>query len=116
MSILGTGATLTKNAVSLGKLLSVSVDGSTVPAIDVTNMESTGKEYIAGTLVDDGTLSCEILTETALTKASLGGVAEAIVLTANAFSLSGTGFITSISTAIPLEDKVTQSLTIQLTV
>lgn len=115
MSILGTGATLTKNAVSLGKLLSVNVDGQTVPAIDISNMESTGKEYVAGTLVDEGTISCEILTETALDKASLGGVAQAIVLTANTFSLTASGFITSIGTAVPLEDKVTQSLTIQLT-
>ena len=121
----GHGATVTLPGVTLAEVLDISWDGVSREAIETTNMatgasvsSSGGRTYIPGKPSKAGELTIEANLDT--TDADWTSCVDAdsgpVVLT---FPDAGTwttgGFVTSASYSVPLEDKITASLTLQLT-
>ena len=58
-AVLGSGAILTVGAAAIAEVLRCSPIGGTNPEVDVTNLDSTAKEYIAG-LSDGNTMDFDV--------------------------------------------------------
>ena len=106
-----------------GTLRDVSLDGYERPAVDVTNMSSTGgyREFIPSDLRDPGGMTCELLLNVAAV-AALKTIAESTRETwtltlpsqgATAASFACSGFVTGWSLGVPLDDAMTASVTIK---
>ena len=108
----------------VGNIISISGPDMSRDAIDISTMDSTNKarEFIAG-LYDAGELTAEINydgssggTANNLHTAFLLGTPEVWTVTFPDTSTWVTnGFITNLSHAIPVDDKITQSVTIKFT-
>ena len=121
----GHGAALVGGTVGdVGSITTVSVDGQTRDAIDISTMDSTNKfrEFIPG-MLDGGEITLEVNYDgtaagTAnMLAAQLTSSAQAVVVEFNnggtTSSWSCSAFITGLGHAIPFDDKVTQSVTIK---
>jgi len=125
--VLGYAATLvsSQSAGTVGNIQSINIAGQTRDVVDISTMASTGKfkEYIAG-MADAGELTVEVNYDgtTSTVAAALqadyaGGTVGDWTITlpgtaASVFACSG--LISNLGTAIPKDDKITQSITIKL--
>ena len=110
-------------AGTIGNVISVSVDGQTRDAIDISTMGSTSKfrEFVSG-MADGGEISCEVNYDGAaagvansLNTIYQGGTAETWTVTlSDTSTFASSGFITNLGMAVPFDDKITQSITIKL--
>jgi len=117
-ALVGTGASVTFNSSILAEPLSINLSGATRTFIDATSMATVGgMEFIVGSLYDPGTLEIECILDnpdadfdTMMTKA-----VESVVITfANGNKWTATGGASEFGMAIPLEDKMTFTLSIKL--
>jgi len=125
----GHGAILTLGGTAIGNIISIGGPDMSKDAIDKSTMDSTNKwrEFFGG-MKDGGEISLEINYDgTALGTANL--LAAQMTETAQSVALvfpdgtnstassdfSFSGFLTALGHAIPLDDKVTQSVTIKVT-
>lgn len=119
MAIEGFGTTVTLNSAAVAELLSVTGPTFAGETIDVTHMESTEgfREKIAG-LVDAGQLELELQ----YTKAQYNTI-QALMRQTIPFEVTlpddstfeGEGHITALGVAVPLDDKITQTVTLDIT-
>ena len=118
----GHGTTLKWGAgpTSVVEVLSIGGPEQAADVLDVTNMDSATKtaEKIKG-MLDAGEISFElnyVKAQAATLQGKLGGAAETWLITLpDASTYSCSGFISSLGTQIPFDDKITQSCTITLT-
>ena len=108
------------NAIALG-ILSISVGGMSRPAIDITTLGSTDeRDYMAGNLIDPGELVLELLldAEIGTTKPEfLGTATGAVIITmpgGGNDTITASGICTGLDMSIPLEDRMTATMTIKL--
>jgi len=121
----GHGATLTLTGVTLNEILDISWSGISRNAIETTNMatgaatsSSGGRSYIPASPTDAGELTVEanLDTTTATWISCIDAAAGDVVLSfPGSGSWTAAGFVTSASFSVPLEDKMTASLTVKLT-
>lgn len=121
----GHGSSLAGGTVGdVGSIISMSIDGMTRDAIDISTMDSDSKfrEFISG-MADAGEITVEVnyngadgATANDLSTAYQLGDAEEWTFTLQDTSkVVAQGFITSLGIAVPFDDKITQSFTIKLT-
>lgn len=119
MATEGFGTTVDLNSVAVAELLSVSGPSIAGETIDTTHMESADgyREKIPG-LVDAGQLELEVQyvkAQTNTIKALLRQTIPFVVTFPDGSTFSGNGHITALSTEVPLEDKITQTITLDIT-
>lgn len=120
MANIGHGTTLSGASTgSIGQILSVGLPDQQVDDIDVTTMASTNKwrEFMAG-LKDAGVLTLQLLYEKSnynTVQGALGAAAEAWTITfPDSSTFACSGYINANGGDDPLEDKITQSVTLKL--
>jgi len=120
---LGHGAALTINAVDIGNITSISGPNQSRDSVDISTMDSTAKwrEFIPG-MIDAGEITFDVnydgsaAGEANKLNTAFTAVASEIIVTLIDGSLfTCDGFVTALGTAIPFDDKITQSITIKLT-
>lgn len=121
MASLGFGTTITFSSGFCAEITDVKIGGLSREAVDVTNFGSTGgfKEFIPSTLIDSGELEVELIYDTN-TAPPIGGAAETVTVTfplksgeSTGATLAATGFLTDSEEAVPIDDKMSQSVTIK---
>lgn len=117
--ITGTGATLSGATTgAVGEIISVSGPGATATDIDITNFASTAKEFIGG-LVDWGEMTIGVIYESTLAQTLDGRVSQTSEVWTFTFSntdtFTFTGYIKGLGIENPMDDTVTQEITIKLT-
>lgn len=119
----GHGTTLTIGGTAVGNIMSISGPDQSRDPIDISTMESSNKfrEFIPG-MIDAGELTMELnfdgTTVSSVLDGQLTATASSIVVTfsdADTATFTCNGFITALGHAIPMDDKVTQSVTIKFT-
>lgn len=116
----GTGITIAFGTSSFtAEVLSINGNDISRTAVDVTHMGSSRMEFMPGDLVDEGSIDLEIGLDPDV-QPPISGVAETITITfpipagdSNGATLVFTGFVTDWSFAVPLEDKMTATVTIK---
>jgi len=122
----GLGATLTAPGVTLAEILDISWSGISRPVIETTNMATVatlgssngGRTFIPGSPPDAGeiTAECNLDANTSSWIDALDNTGGAVVLTfPDTTTWTSSGFVTALSVGVPLEDKMTISVTIKLT-
>jgi len=123
MATLGFGSSITFSSGFCAQITDVKIGGLSREAVDVTNFGSTGgyKEFIPSTLIDSGELEVELIYDND-TAPPITGAVETITVT---FPLKGSetaaatvacsGFLTDSEESIPMDDKLSQSVTIKFT-
>lgn len=123
MALSAYDTTLTVNGNSIGEITNISVGGSSLTEIDITNLTSTDKEYIMGAL-EAGTLTIDFFApanwsgfDSNIVPASGDSVAAAFVITFAGGSLDASfnGICTNLSISAEQDGAVTASATIKLT-
>jgi hypothetical protein len=121
MASLGFGTAVTFSSGFCAEITDVKIGGLSREAVDVTNFSSTGgfKEFIPSTLIDSGELEVELIYDTG-TSPPIGGAAETVTITfplksgeSTAGTLACSGFLTDSEEAVPIDDKMSQSVTIK---
>lgn len=123
MALSAYSTTLTVNGNTIGEITNISVGGSSLTEIDITNLTSTDKEYIMGAL-EAGTLTIDFFApanwsgfDSNIVPASGDSVAAAFVITFAGGSLDASfnGICTNLSISAEQDGAVTASATIKLT-
>lgn len=123
MALSAYDTTLTVNGNSIGEVTNISVGGSSLTEIDITNLTSTDKEYIMGAL-EAGTLTIDFFApanwsgfDSNILPASGDSVAAAFVITFAGGSLDASfnGICTNLSISAEQDGAVTASATVKLT-
>jgi hypothetical protein len=123
MASLGVGTAITFSSGFCAEITDVKIGGLSREAVDVTNFGSTGgfKEFIPSTLIDSGELEVELI-YTPGTAPPIGGDAETVTITfpvasgdTTGGSISCSGFLTDAEETVPMDDKISQSVTIKFT-
>lgn len=119
MATEGYGTTVDLNSVAVAELLSVSGPSMAGETIDVTHMESTDafREKIPG-LVDAGQIELEVQytkTQTAAIHALWRTTVPVVVTFPDGSTFTCSGHLTALGTETPLEDKITQTISIDIT-
>lgn len=121
MASLGFGTAITFSTGFCAEITDVKVGGLSREAVDVTNFGSAGgyKEFIPSDLIDSGELEVELIYDTD-TAPPIGGAAETVTVTfplksgeTTAATLACTGFLTDSEESVPIDDKMSQSVTIK---
>jgi len=110
---------------TVGNIISVSIDGQTRDAVDISTMDSTSKfrEFISG-MADAGEVTVEVnydgsaagVANDLNTLYQAGAVATTwTIVFSDTSDFESFGCITNMSVAVPFDDKITQSITIKLT-
>lgn len=120
MADIGHGTTLAgATAGAIGKLTNIGGPNESVDDIDVTDMASTDarREFMAG-LIDSGEVSADLIYDKTLydtVQGALGGTNEAWTITLpDTSTIVCNGYLKANGLAIPMEDKITQAITIKL--
>jgi len=120
---LGHGTILAIGAATIGNITSISGPNISRDSIDISTMDSTNKwrEFIPG-MLDAGEVTFDVNYDGADgatandLNAALAAAASTILITCiDTSTFSCSGFVTALGTAIPFDDKITQSVTIKLT-
>jgi hypothetical protein len=123
MALSAYDTTLTVNGNTIGEITNISVGGSSLTEIDITNLTSTDKEYIMGAL-EAGTLTIDFFApanwsgfDSTIVPASGDSVAAAFVITFAGGSLDASfnGICTNLSISAEQDGAVTASATVKLT-
>lgn len=123
MASLGFGSAITFSSGFCAEITDIKIGGLSREAVDVTNFASTNgyKEFIPSTLIDSGELEVELIYDTDAAP-PITGAAETVTITfplksgeTTAATVSATGFLTDSEEAVPLDDKMSQSVTIKFT-
>ena len=122
----GHGTTLTVGGTTVGEIFNISGPDKTRQTVDTTSFDSTGstREHTPLRFSDSGEVTLDLkYNADAATNASqiLRGVykdnenVEFVMTLSNAETLTFDGHITALGHSIPLDDKVTQSVSVKLT-
>lgn len=120
---IGLGTQVTFASGFFARILSATRSGIKREAVDITNMSSAQgwMEFIASRLKDPGGLDVELLFDQDATP-PIGSAAETITITfpapankTNGATIVCTGFMTEEEIAIPVDDKMTQTVKIKFT-
>ena len=123
MALSSYNTTLTIAAVTVGEVTNISVGGSSLTEIDITNLTSTDKAYIMGAL-EAGTLTIDFFApsnyadfKTALVPASGDSTPASFSLEFAAGNLTASfdGIATNLSISAEQDGAVTASATVKLT-
>lgn len=123
MALSAYNTTISISAVAVAEVTNISVGGSSLTEIDITNLTSTNKEYIMGAL-EAGTLTIDFFApanyadiNAALNPVSGDNVASNFVIAFAGGSLDATfdGICTNLSISAEQDGAVTASATIKLT-
>lgn len=117
---IGTGTTIAREGTLFAQVTDIQIGDQSLPSIDITNMSSVAKDYIPGALIDAGAITFDILILGDGGLPALGtlvdGTADVFTVTfPDASTFVCSGHIESRSIAIPLEDKISCSITVKLT-
>ncbi len=119
MAVLGTGTTVVFGTSAFSaNLLSLTGPNEERVSVDATHMASTTMEFIPGELVDGGDADLELEFDGAFAP-PISGATETITID---YGGEGTGkkytfsaFITAVSPTIPLEDRMTATVSLKVT-
>lgn len=117
---IGTGATITFGSTAIALIVeSIEHSGISRESIDVSHLATTGgRTMIPGDLYNPGEIVIEGLLEQLLIDemvTKIGAVAETITVTLpDTGTIAASGFVKEMEYGIPLDDKMTFSMTIQL--
>jgi len=123
----GHGTTLTIGGTAVGSITGITGPNKSRATVDVTSFDSTSRtrEYEALRYADSGELTIDLKYDAStatnspakiLRAAYTGNANSAIVITlSNSETFTCDGHVTALGHAIPLDDKVTQSVSIKLT-
>lgn len=123
MALSAYDTTLTVNGNTIGEVTNISVGGSSLTEIDITNLTSTDKSYIMGAL-EAGTLTIDFFApanwsgfDSNIVPDSGDSVAAAFVISFAGSSLDASfnGICTNLSISAEQDGAVTASATIKLT-
>jgi len=112
----GFGTTITFSTGFFAEVISVDGPDLSREPIDTTHMTTTDGRmtYIPSDLIDGGTLSVEIAYVPA-TAPPISGAAETVTVTyPDSSSAAFSGFLTSFSSSIPIDDRMTASAEIKV--
>lgn len=126
----GFGSTFTFDSGASANIISISLDGAKLTAIDTTTIAERHRTFTPG-IIDSGTISVEANYDTAggqskawdqisSAAASTAPAAKSFSITAGSadnkgYSLSGSGILTDFSTKIGIDSTLTVSFTIKIT-
>jgi len=120
MANIGHGTTLAGATVGeIGKLTNISGPNESVDDIDITDMSTTNarREFMAG-LIDSGEVSADLIYDKTLyntVQGALGNAAEVWTITlSDGTTIAASGYLKANGLAVPMEDKITQAITIKL--
>lgn len=111
----GYGTTLTFDTGFFAEIQDVGLDGMARDAIETTHMETTNgaRTFIASDLFDNGEVGVEMSYDPQESP-PIDQPAETLTITApNGATIAGTAFMTANSMAIPMGDRMTQSVTLK---
>jgi len=123
MALSSYNTTLTASLVNVGEVTNISVGGSSLTEIDITNLTSTDKSYIMGAL-EAGTLTIDFFAPANYADFSSALVPASGDATASAFEISFagsdlvasfSGICTNLSISAEQDGAVTASATVKLT-
>jgi len=123
MALSAYSTSLTVNGNTIGEVTNISVGGSSLTEIDITNLTSTDKSYIMGAL-EAGTLTIDFFApanwsgfDSNILPASGDSVAAAFVITFAGGSLDASfnGICTNLSISAEQDGAVTASASVKLT-
>lgn len=116
----GIGASVTFQSGLIAKITNLDLGEVTREAIQVLHSDLTGGiEFIPHDLYDPGELSCDVIfNDTEGYHAAIEAAAETVTVTfpvtgSSARTHACTGFMTSYSNAVPMDDLITASVTIK---
>lgn len=121
MASLGFGTAITFSGGFCAEITDVKIGGLSREAVDVTNFGSAGgfKEFIPSTLIDSGELEVELIYDTN-TEPPITGAVETVTVTfplksgeSTGATIACDGFLTDTEEAVPIDDKMSQSVTIK---
>jgi len=113
--MIGLGTTFEIGSATIGNIVSITPPSGERGKVDITNMDSTQKEYLAG-LVDYGDAEIMVLydaTTAATLAAKLAPDAEAeemVITYPDGATHSWTGYVSGIEWECPVEDKMTTKI------
>ena len=119
MADVGTGATFALANAPVGffgEILSLEHTGAERPAIDITTLATTGgRDYMAGDLVDWGSVDMELLLDETALPPMLTAAGACSITFPGGSSWAWTGFATSWESSAPLEERMTGTISVKLT-
>jgi len=122
----GFGSTFTFDGGASANIISISMDGAKLTAIDITTIAERHRTFTAG-VIDSGTITVEANYDTgggqskawdqiSITAASAAPVAKSFSISAGgAYTISGSGIVTDFSTKIGIDSVLTVSFTVKVT-
>jgi hypothetical protein len=122
----GFGSTFTFDGGASANIISISMDGAKLTAIDTTTIAERHRTFAAG-VIDSGTITVEANYDTAggqskawdqisSTATSTAPVAKAFSISAaGQYTISGNGIVTDFSTKIGIDSVLTVSFTVKVT-
>lgn len=122
----GFSSTFTFDSGASANIISISMDGAKLTAIDTTTIAERHRTFAAG-VIDSGTITVEANYDTAggqskawdqisSTAAGTAPVAKAFSINAaGAYTISGSGIVTDFSTKIGIDSVLTVSFTVKVT-
>lgn len=118
----GTGATVAFATTSFAaQILDIAAPNESRPDVDTTHLNSTARTSMPGDLVDPGTMTLEVAFNPD-SAVPINQPAENITITwdlrsgdSTASSWQFTGYVTESSPAVPLEERMTATITIRVT-
>jgi hypothetical protein len=123
MATLGFGSSITFSSGFCAAITDVKIGGLSREAVDVTSFASAGgyKEFIPSSLIDAGSLDVELNYDNDVAP-PIAGAVETITVTfplktgeSTAANISCSGFMTDSEESVPMDDKLSQSITIKFT-
>lgn len=115
---LGTGATLEVTGAAAGffaEILDITPPSISRPAIKTSHMLTLWDTYIPGELADPGEMSVKIAYDPSLAVPIDEDPNTVVITLSNDKTWTFTGFLTNLKPDVPLEDRVTATVTIKAT-
>jgi hypothetical protein len=122
----GFGSTFTFDGGASANIISISMDGAKLTAIDTTTIAERHRTFTAG-VIDSGTITVEANYDTAggqnkaweqisIAAATTAPVSKAFSITAaGGYTIAGNGIVTDFSTKIGIDSVLTVSFTVKVT-
>ena len=124
------GSTFTWDSVSMGNIISISLDGAKLSAIDTTTIAERHRTFVTG-IIDSGSLTVEcnydssggqsgFWNQVGVAAATTAPVAKTFLITAGSadnkgYTISGSGILTDFSTKVGIDSALTVSVSIKVT-
>ena len=115
MAVVGTGITIDFGSGFLAEIISITEPDEGKEAIESTHMGSAAREWIPGALVNPGRIEANIAFDPKALP-PFGSAPQVTTITyPDGSTKAATGFLTALSNAAEIEERMTQDVVLQLT-